>query len=209
MGDNQYRISEAAKLLQVEDHVLRYWEEDLGMDIPRNELGHRYYTDIHIDTFRRVMEMKEKGMKLQEIRQALLAEGNEALLKESQDEVAMTDVRELPSERAEQFQNLMVQVVAQAIETNNEQLTTQVSDRVSERVLKEMNYLARTREEREEERYRKLDEVLRTMQRERKQAAESADRLREAEKDRKRSLFGKNTGKNRKEAKRKPSFWTI
>ena len=39
MGDNHYRISEASKKLNVEDHVLRYWEEDLGMDIPRNEMG--------------------------------------------------------------------------------------------------------------------------------------------------------------------------
>ena len=61
MGDNRYRISEAAKKLNVEDHVLRYWEEDLGMDVPRNELGHRYYTDVHIDTFLRIKELKEQG----------------------------------------------------------------------------------------------------------------------------------------------------
>ena len=37
-----YMISDASKMLEVENHVLRYWEEELDLPIPRNELGHRY-----------------------------------------------------------------------------------------------------------------------------------------------------------------------
>ena len=37
-------ISDAAKEVRVESHVLRYWEEELRLPIKRNELGHRYYT---------------------------------------------------------------------------------------------------------------------------------------------------------------------
>ena len=49
MKENKYTISEAARLLSVENHVLRYWEEELELNIPRNELGHRYYLSlIHI-----------------------------------------------------------------------------------------------------------------------------------------------------------------
>ena len=36
-------ISDAAKKVQVESHVLRYWEEELKLPIKRNEMGHRYY----------------------------------------------------------------------------------------------------------------------------------------------------------------------
>ena len=43
MKHNNYSISDAAKKLNIEAHVLRYWEEELGLDIPRNDLGHRYY----------------------------------------------------------------------------------------------------------------------------------------------------------------------
>ena len=39
MKENKYTISEAARLLSVENHVLRYWEEELELKIPRNELG--------------------------------------------------------------------------------------------------------------------------------------------------------------------------
>ena len=32
-------ISDAARELDVEAHVLRYWEEELELPIPRNEMG--------------------------------------------------------------------------------------------------------------------------------------------------------------------------
>ena len=47
----RYMISDAAGLVNVESHVLRYWEEELELDIPRNELGHRYYTKENIEQF--------------------------------------------------------------------------------------------------------------------------------------------------------------
>lgn len=47
----RYLISEASAITGLEAHVLRYWEEELGMKIPRNELGHRYYTDTEIFNF--------------------------------------------------------------------------------------------------------------------------------------------------------------
>ena len=36
----RYMISDAADMVHVETHVLRYWEEELGLSIPRNEMGH-------------------------------------------------------------------------------------------------------------------------------------------------------------------------
>ena len=49
MGEKRYIISDASKMLGVESHVLRYWEEELNVSIPRNEMGHRYYLSlIHI-----------------------------------------------------------------------------------------------------------------------------------------------------------------
>ena len=46
-----YLISDAAKQVQVESHVLRYWEEELKLPIKRNEMGHRYYTQEDIARF--------------------------------------------------------------------------------------------------------------------------------------------------------------
>lgn len=64
-------ISDAAALAGVETHVLRYWEEELDLTIPRNEMGHRYYTRENIQEFQKIKELKEKGYQLKAIRMIL------------------------------------------------------------------------------------------------------------------------------------------
>ena len=67
----RYMISDAAALAGVETHVLRYWEEELDLTIPRNEMGHRYYTRENIQEFQKIKELKEKGYQLKAIRMIL------------------------------------------------------------------------------------------------------------------------------------------
>lgn len=74
MSGYHYQISEASRLLAVEAHVLRYWEEELGMVIPRNEMGHRYYTEEHLRIFSQIKDMKERGYQLRAIRAILSGE---------------------------------------------------------------------------------------------------------------------------------------
>lgn len=69
-----YLISEASRELAVEAHVLRYWEEELKLEIPRNELGHRYYTEKQLALFRRIKELKELGYQLKAIKTSLKEE---------------------------------------------------------------------------------------------------------------------------------------
>ncbi len=61
-------ISDAAKKVHVEAHVLRYWEEELELPIKRNELGHRYYTEEDVKRFLEIRELKERGLQLKAIR---------------------------------------------------------------------------------------------------------------------------------------------
>lgn len=64
----RYLISDAANIVNVESHVLRYWEDELELSVPRNELGHRYYTKENIQEFQRIKELKEQGYQLKAIR---------------------------------------------------------------------------------------------------------------------------------------------
>ena len=43
-----YTVAETVKLTGVKSYVLRYWEDELELAIPRNEMGHRYYTQENI-----------------------------------------------------------------------------------------------------------------------------------------------------------------
>ena len=64
----RYMISDAENIVHVESHVLRYWEDELELNIPRNEMGHRYYTKENIAEFQRIKELKEQGYQLKAIR---------------------------------------------------------------------------------------------------------------------------------------------
>lgn len=71
MVKERYLINEAAKEVHVESHVLRYWEEELGLPIKRNEQGHRIYTQEDVDRFIRIKDLKDQGLQLKAVRTLL------------------------------------------------------------------------------------------------------------------------------------------
>ena len=152
MDNKRYIISEAAAKTGLEPHVLRYWEEELGIEIERNELGHRYYSAEQLELLSRVKEMKKRGFQLKAIKSELLG-SNELMMPE------VTTVERVPQvsseDKLEQFRAIIGGIVTQALRENNIVLGGEISDTVSTKVLKEMDYLMRMREEAEEERYKK------------------------------------------------------
>lgn len=75
MVQTMFYISEAAREVKVENHVLRYWEEELNLPVKRNEQGHRYYTKDDIERFIYIKELKEEGLQLKAIRNLLEKQG--------------------------------------------------------------------------------------------------------------------------------------
>ncbi len=71
MENETYQISEAEQLTGEKAHVLRYWEEELGLSIGRNTMGHRFYTAEDIQIFLSIKELKKKGLHLKAIRELL------------------------------------------------------------------------------------------------------------------------------------------
>lgn len=175
----RYMISDAADMVHVETHVLRYWEEELELAIPRNEMGHRYYTRENIKEFQKIKDLKDQGYQLKAIRMILhngklelpsqLEENVEVDKAEEQDlwmiaqgtDQAQAIAQLSPEERMSQFRELMSDIVGRAIAQNNEELSQQIGKDVQEMVLKEMNYLMREQDNAQEERYRKLDAAIR------------------------------------------------
>ena len=74
----------------------------------------------------------------------------------------------------EQFQEIMNHIIGRALEVNNEQLSQDVSSIVNDKVVKELEYLMRVKDEKEEERFKQLDELLRSYQKDNKGRAEAA-----------------------------------
>lgn len=173
MENIRYMISDAANMVNVESHVLRYWEEELELDIPRNEMGHRYYTEDNIKEFLKIKEWKEQGYQLKAIRMLVQEErmkkmagtknaaGMQLMANEPLHKEEMTNYSASNNDKLEQFQTIMTNIVRNALEENNPALGKEVSYQVGDKVIKEMNYLMRVQDESEEERFRRLDAAIR------------------------------------------------
>ncbi|MBQ9766401.1 MAG: MerR family transcriptional regulator [Lachnospiraceae bacterium] len=216
MDTRRYMISDASKQVDVESHVLRYWEEELELDIPRNEMGHRYYTEENIKVLKNIKLLKEQGFQLKAIKMIVPELGNiresnldyMLSLKDELNEKALEEQEEMPirgelaniedkpvtvfksEEKMHQFQMVMSNIVAKALQENNALLGKEVSERVSDNVLKEMDYLMRMREEREDERFKQLDETIRTFQKNR-HLLKDMDKARNVKNSKKRGAFRK------------------
>ena len=191
MENARYMISDAANIVNVESHVLRYWEEELELAIPRNEMGHRYYTEENIAQFQKIKEWKEQGYQLKAIRMMIHnIPGDHQVVPmnreypEAKPQYSIKEHNNSASNmvKLEQFQSMMKIIVKQAMEENNPALGKEVSVQVGEKVLKEMNYLMREQDEAEEERFRKLDAAIRSQQRGRRFRKEKVEKK---EKDKK------------------------
>lgn len=177
MDKIHYIISDAARELHVEAHVLRYWEEELSLRIPRNKMGHRIYGPKEMDLFRQIMQWKKDGLSLKEIQlkcnpsATAPARDNLQVIQYPGETSAMTDAHASGEEKMVQFKQILGRIVTDAIRDNSNELTAGIAGNVSDHVNKELDYLFREKEEADEQRFRQLDETIRNFQLARQEAA--------------------------------------
>lgn len=244
MKERRYFISDAAKELEVESHVLRYWEKELNLDIPKNEMGHRYYREEEMEMLRCVKELKARGFQLKTIRQILTElqmgkgqavdtlrsiqkeelEGENGDVQKGQQEKSFYENRKGEKDRAAdlaedyadrmenvvpirtdtypehsrlqeqkmlEFEDIMRRIVGHAMKENSHILGAEIGEQVTEKVVKEMDYLLRLQEEREEKHFQSLDNMIRQTQRGKKEAAAMKMTAKPMKKKRKSAFFKK------------------
>jgi len=172
MEKNRWIISDVAKKTGLEAHVLRYWEKELDLEIPRNELGHRYYLDCHIEIFNKIHNLKEQGYQLKAIKNAIYHNN----ITNSNNIIAMpiASISNVNRNQAEvknstdkmnQFRQILSEVMLQTMNEHGKEMGIQISDKV----IKQIDYLLRMQEELEDERFRRLDETIRSYQKDRQE----------------------------------------
>ena len=215
-----YMIKDAAKELDVEAHVLRYWEEELGLTIKRNSMGHRYYDEKDIMIFKNVQELKKRGLSLKDIRDGIekakkeqaniqkvsevsdedvkvysfndfkknkdndikteVTEGSkeenkEEIKKDAESNVA-TEKLSVVDFKISRLQTVMNKVIANALRENKDIITASIKEEITSDVMKQFDTVIREKEEREEKRFKRLDEYLREIQRANMEAAAARER---------------------------------
>lgn len=192
--EKRYSISDAARQVGVEAHVLRYWEEELKFEIPRNSQGHRYYREMDINLLKRIKDLKEQGFQLRAIKMlmpdmrkvenmssqelySLREELNQRVQMEEEQKASrskMARVMPMPTNRTvenglqgqshhaklERFEALLRNMIQDTLQEQQEASEQRISEAVSERMIKEMDYLMREKEDVQEEFQEKQIELL-------------------------------------------------
>lgn len=188
MKKELYIISDAAKKVHVETHVLRYWEEELDLTISRNEMGHRLYTEDDINLFLNIRTLKDHGFQLKAIKLILpeLKEMGQAeldgliLLKDElnlrAEEICTTPTIQETSiyskdEKLMVFQQFISSIFEQAMAKERHILINEMSRKIGNNVSEEVNEVLCKHLEKEEEHFRHLDTILRSHQKAIKEAA--------------------------------------
>ena len=208
MGEVRFMISEAAKQVEVESHVLRYWEEELGLTIGRTEMGHRYYTRDDIQLFCCIKKLKDEGMLLKDLKPLIpklkatrlkMKEGKDSDKVEKASPV-LPKVNEIhnetqsrpdneslssgesevviPIRQLDQVRSLLGEVLTEVMAENNKVLQKNISQTVTADVMNEMDRLMQSKERQQEEHFRKLDCLIRQQQATRKESVKSGPLLR-------------------------------
>ena len=168
MENRTYLVTEAEKLTGEKAHVLRYWEDELGMEIHRNSLGHRCYTAQDIQIFLGIRELKKKGLHLKAIRElmpklvqataeikAFPAEAAETA-KEKPDPAIPGKADEVPEVVVDLLPEREAEQLADTVMRQEEEERQTEFYRVLGRLLDQM-----IQKRRQEERSRRVDEAIR------------------------------------------------
>lgn len=188
MIEDRYIISDASKILEIEPHVLRYWEEELELDIERNKLGHRYYKESDFELLRKIKLLKEKGLQLRAIKLLLTTTDKDMseklLTKEetnndlsvSNPPTSLSNNSPNPSEtnnlKLKQFQEFIKNIIENSFQKNTVILKEELINEVS----MEVRNIMRDKEALDEKRFRKLDQTIRERQKARLEVAATSNK---------------------------------
>ncbi len=176
-------ISEAAKKLHVGSHVLRFWEDELHLNIPRNKMGHRVYSAKEMHLLEQIIQMKKDGYSLKEIETRISPSPTSQVIPYPVENTQMES-----NDKMVQFKAILGRIVSDAIRENSDNLTTDIASTVSDQVNKELDFLFREKEESDEKRFRQLDETIRSYQKARQEVAATHP---SGNKAKNRHIFGK------------------
>lgn len=210
--EKRFSISDAAKQLAVEAHVLRYWEVELGLQISRNHKGYRYYEPEDIKLLQTVKDLKEQGFQLRAIKMLLpdiesvrhmepqklyrlREELNQQIQMEEAGAAEIHTAQVMPlhpresvssmkgnasdydraEEKLRHFEAMMRKMIRNTIEEMEQESEERICEKVTTRLMKEINYLSRQKEELQERQIKLLHQILGEVQQGLPEAAVSGE----------------------------------
>lgn len=203
-------VKDVAEILDTEAYVLRFYEKELNLDIKRNSKGYRVYALEDVEMFRKIQDMRGKGLQLKAIEALVhqkdheeveetyeqlssIAVPNHAITPIRNNEVNKVDITSGEDEKVKQFTYLMKETIKQALIENSEETNKKIEEKIKQEVEaavdERITALENLHATKDETYYKKLDEAMREVQKMRKE------------------LFEENESSQKVSKKEKTSFW--
>lgn len=125
--NHEYTISEVSEITGYAPHVLRYYEKEFEIEVPRNNSNHRYFTYKEIELIQYIKTLQDKGFSNKQIK--LIISSPEILMNTQEDNglVAVNDstyfdtyqlAKEISMTLEEEFFDKLFSCINQGTENN-------------------------------------------------------------------------------------------
>ncbi len=148
-----YSITEVAERLGISASTVRKYEQDYFLNIMRNEIGHRVYTNTDIDVLEKIIELKQEGANIHLIRKMLDKEEVVELPVEILNNEPFTHATYMSN--IEQFKTDIIEELEKQLQEELQEQEERIIKRITQKQLNQMqsenkklmDYIAATREE--------------------------------------------------------------
>lgn len=118
----EYTISEVSELTGYAPHVLRYYEKEFDIEVPRTDSNHRYYTIREVELIQYIKSLQDKGFSNKQIKmiitspELVTANTNETALDIQHKEL---DISNIALEISKSLEELFFERLDEVITKNN------------------------------------------------------------------------------------------
>ena len=157
--DEIYSIGQICKLLEIENFNLRYIEKTIWLNIKRNTVGERIYSQKDIETLKFIFELKDKGLNYKAIKNVLEHQKEIVVDRvEPEDEEGLI----IPDEKLQKFMSMIKNTIDESIEKRVNSKLEGITNNI-ETLVKQNKELKQDLEHEQEKHFIELDRKLTKM----------------------------------------------
>lgn len=108
-GMKKLSISQVSRITGYKPHVIRFYEKEFGLEIPRNKSGHRFFTYREVETLKYIKQLQDKGLTNSQIK--VILKTPEVAVDRNSDikEIAVTHTAPVSGEHSNRILNELIQ----------------------------------------------------------------------------------------------------
>lgn len=149
-------VNEAAQVLDCSSETLRKYEKHFGLKIQRNKENYRDYNDKDMETFRNILELKERGLGLAQIKDIL--DRTVEVQEQKIEVIKNSDIQKL---QGKDFELMVANVLNQNSEGTNKKLGNLQNEMTTgfNNVVQKMDTMIQRQDEILQEKNKKIEEL--------------------------------------------------